>query len=228
LLSKGHIAPDSTKDKMKVCVFGGTGATGGNVIRVAISRGYDVIALARRPEILESQFPGIQVVSGDVFKQGSIRVAVADSDAVISTLGPVGRARETTIYSEGVLNIAETMRELGKRRLIACASLIALDPHPDASMPTVAFARLVLIPILGYQYRDAAKMKEKLSRVEDLDWTLVGLPRLTNGKATGRYRNSVGTPLHHPSTISRADLATYLVSIISDAATFGQWTEVSR
>ncbi|HXW94430.1 MAG TPA: NAD(P)H-binding protein [Nitrososphaerales archaeon] len=192
-----------------------------------MSQGCDVIAFARRPEILRSRFPGIQVVPGDVFKPESIGAAVVDSDAVISTLGPVGRARKTTIYSEGVLNIAKAMRGLGKRRLIACASLIALDPHPDASMPAVAFARLILIPVLGYQYRDAAKMKEELLQVEDLDWSLVGLPRLTNGNAAGRYRSSVGTPLHHPSAISRADLATYLVSIIDDAATYRQWTEVS-
>ena len=79
-----------------------------------------------------------------------------------------------------------------------------------------------------YQYRDAAKMKENLSHVEDLDWTLVGLPRLTSGKATGRYRSSVVTPLHHPSTICRADLATYLVSIINEPSTYRQWTEVSQ
>jgi len=212
---------------MRLCVFGGTGSTGLNVIRVARAEGYDVVALARRPEVLQSQFPGIQVFSGDVYRPESIKAALVNSDAVISTLGPVGRARETTIYSEGVLNIAEAMREFGKRRLIACASLIALDPHPDASVPTLAFARLILIPVLGYQYRDAAKMKEKLSHVEDLDWTLVGLPRLTNSSATGRYRSSVGTPLHHPSSICRADLATYLVSIINDAATYRQWTEVS-
>ena len=89
------------KDKMKVCVFRGTGATGSSVIRVAMSQGYGVIALARRPEILRSQFPGIQVVLGDVFKPESIRSAIVEGDVIISTLGPVGRARETTICSEG-------------------------------------------------------------------------------------------------------------------------------
>jgi len=98
---------------MRLCVFGGTGSTGLNVIRVARAEGYDVVALARRPEVLQSQFPGIQVFSGDVYRPESIKAALVNSDAVISTLGPVGRARETTIYSEGVLNIAEAMREFG-------------------------------------------------------------------------------------------------------------------
>lgn len=212
---------------MNLCIFGGTGATGSNVIRVARTKGYDVIALARRPEVLTTQFPDIKVVPGDVFKPETISGAINDSDAVISTLGPVGRARETTIYSEGVVNIAKAMQELGKRRLIVVASLIGFDSQPDVSWYTLVFGKLILMPILGYQYRDTARMKEKFIQFDDLDWTLVGLPRLTNGKAHGHYRSSIGKPLHHPSTISRADLADYLVSIIGETATFRQWTEVS-
>ena len=100
--------------KVKLCVFGGTGKTGSNVIRVAKSKGYDIVALARRPESLREMFPEIQVIPGDVFKPDTIRTALAESDIVISTLGPVGRARETTIFSEGVVNIAKAMEELGK------------------------------------------------------------------------------------------------------------------
>lgn len=212
---------------MKLCVFGGTGATGLNVIQVAKSKGYDIVALARRPEVLRDRFRDIQIVQGDVFKPDTIKSAIIDSDAVISTLGPVGRARVTNIYSEGVLNIATAMRSLDKRRFIVAASLIGIDPHPDATWFTFLFARLVLQPILGYQYRDTAKMKERLVRFDDLDWTIVGLPRLTNGNARGHFRSSVGAPIHHPSRISRADLADYLVSIINESATHRQWTEVS-
>ena len=212
---------------MKLCVFGGTGATGANVIQVAKSKGYDVVALARRPEVLRDRFPDIQVVPGDVFKPETIKAAIIESDAVLSTLGPVGRARETNIYSVGTLNIALVMKELGKRRLIVGASIIGLDPHPDATWYTVIFVKLILQPILGYQYRDTTKMKEKLIQFDNLDWTLVGLPMLTNGEAKGHFRSSIGKPLHHPSRISRTDLANYLVSIINEPATYKQLTEVS-
>jgi putative NADH-flavin reductase len=221
---------------MKVCIFGGTGATGSKVIEAAMGKGYDVVALARRPEVLASRFPDIRVVPGDVFKLETISAAIADVDAAISTLGPPARtlrsnlspaARKTTIYSEGVINIAKAMQGIGKRRLIVAASLIGIDPKPDVTWPTLFFAKLVLMPILGYQYRDTAKMKEELARFQDLDWTLVGLARLTNGEAKGRYRSSIGKPLDHPSSISHADLADYLVSIISETSTYRQWTEVS-
>ena len=212
---------------MKLCVFGGTGATGVHAIQVAKDKGFDVVALARRPEVLRSRFSGIQVVPGDVFKPETIWTAIADTDAVISTLGPVGRARETTIHSEGVVNIAEAMEEIGKRRLVVAASLVGIDPQPDVTWYTLVFGKLSLIAILGYQYRDTTKMQEKLAKCNDLDWTMAGRPRLTNGKARGRCRSWIGTPLHPPSRISRADLAGCLVSIINDTATYQQWTEVS-
>jgi len=211
---------------MKLCVFGGTGATGGHIINIAKSQGYDVVALARRPEVLKQSFPNIEVVQGDVFKPETIKAALVDSDAAISTIGPVGRSRQTDIFSVGVLNIANVMQDLGKRRLIVAVSLIGLDPQPDVPWHTKIFSRLILIPVLGYQYRDTEKMKEKILRLDNLDWTLAGLPMLTNDKPSGHFRSSIGR-LHHPSRISRADLASYLVSIINEPATFKQWTEVS-
>lgn len=221
---------------MKLCIFGGTGVIGSNVIRVARAKGYDIVALARRPEVLRSQFSDIEAVQGDVFKPETIKAAIADSDAVISTLGPhlrtlrshlIPARRKTTIYSEGVINIAKAMEETGKRRLIVAASLIGIDPKPDGSWPALIVVKLILMPMLGYQYRDTARMKEKLVEFQDLDWTLVGLSRLKGDETKGRYRTSIGTPLHHPSNISRTDLADYLVSVVSDAATYRQWTEIS-
>ncbi|MDG6996148.1 MAG: hypothetical protein JRN52_09495 [Nitrososphaerota archaeon] len=70
-------------------------------------------------------------------------------------------------------------------------------------------------------------MKEMAIHFDSLDWTLVGLPKLTDGNATDRFRSSVCAPLHHRSAISRADLASYLVSIIDQPATYKHWTEVS-
>jgi putative NADH-flavin reductase len=211
---------------MRLCVFGATGATGRNVIRVAKSKNYEILAVARRPEVIEALFPDIQIVRGDVFQPETIKSAIANSDAVISTIGPAGTEKGTTIYSVGDANIATAMQELRKRRLIVAASLIGIDPQPDASWGVKLFAKLILQPILGSQYRDAAKMTEKITRIDDLDWTLVGLPKLTNSKPKGSFRSSIGS-LHHPFQICRADLADYLVSIIDEPKTFRHWTEVS-
>jgi putative NADH-flavin reductase len=116
---------------MKLSVFGGSRGTGQQLIEKAVAEGHDIIALARRPEVLRERFPGIRVIMGDVFNLGSVMATVRGSDAVVSTLGFVGRSKETRIYSEGVLNVTRAMDQLGPRRLIVLAASQGIDPHPD-------------------------------------------------------------------------------------------------
>jgi putative NADH-flavin reductase len=211
---------------MKLSVFGGTGGTGLQLIEKAIVEGHEITALARRPEVLRERFPGIGVIPGDVFNLESVEAAVRGSEAVISNLGFVGRSRETTIYSEGVLNVARAMQELGPRRLIVLAASQGIDPHPDFPWYASIMMKLFVQPMFGFAYRDMAKMREQLAQ-SDMDWTLVGVPMLTNGPGRSRYKSSIGRPLHHAFRISRADVAQYMLSIINDRATFQKWTEVS-
>jgi putative NADH-flavin reductase len=166
------------------------------------------------------------VIPGDVFNLESVEAAVRGSEAVISNLGFVGRSRETKIYSEGVLNVARAMQELGPRRLIVLAASQGIDPHPDFPWYASIMMKLFVQPMFGFAYRDMAKMREQLAQ-SDMDWTLVGVPMLTNGPGRSRYKSSIGRPLHHAFRISRADVAQYMLSIINDRATFQKWTEVS-
>jgi putative NADH-flavin reductase len=79
---------------MRLSVFGGTRGTGLRVIEMAVAEGYQITALARRPEGLTAKFPGIRIVSGDVHSLELVKATVNHSDAVISTLG-VGSERMT-------------------------------------------------------------------------------------------------------------------------------------
>jgi NAD(P)H-binding len=155
-----------------------------------------------------------------------VRTTVNSCDAVISTLGFTGRSRQTDIYSVGVLNVARAMQELGPKRLIVVAASQGIDPHPDFPWYASAVMRLFLVPMFGAVYHDMAKMTDLITQT-NLDWTLVGVPQLTNSPGKGSYRSSIGKPLHHAVRISRADVAQYVLSIIGDATTFGKWTEIA-
>lgn len=74
-------------------------------------------------------------------------------------------------------------------------------------------------------YADMALMEAQL-RASDLCWTVVRVPGLTANAATGRYRVAE-PPLARPSTIARADLASYLVSILGDSTTYRKVMEIS-
>jgi putative NADH-flavin reductase len=56
-------------------------------------------------------------------------------------------------------------------------------------------------------------------RCRDLDWTAVRPPRLTNGPMTGRYRTALDRNLPHGLTISRADLADAMLTLLNQPET---------
>ena len=83
----------------------------------------------------------------------------------------MGEPGETKIYSEGVLNIARTMQELGTpNRLVVVAASAAIHPHPDISLPVSIMFRVFVKPRFDFAYRDMAKMASLITQT-DLNWT---------------------------------------------------------
>lgn len=206
-----------------ICVFGASRGTGAHVVRLARERGFDVRAVVRNPAAM-AEMAGVTVMQGDVYDVASVSRAVSGVDAVISTIGPTERAPSTTIYSVGVLNIAKAMSGGSSGRLIAVDGL-GVDPNPDLQWHYALAMKLIVRPLFGFAYRDAAEMERRLAAL-DLNWTAVRAPQLTDAAARG-VRSAIGSQLHHGSAIGRLDLAGYLLSIIDDPKTFRTWTEVA-
>jgi putative NADH-flavin reductase len=57
---------------------------------------------------------------------------------------------------------------------------------------------------------------ERIFRESELDWTIVRPPRLTNKPYTGKYRVREGHLPRFGLTISRADVADFLVKTVED------------
>jgi hypothetical protein len=73
---------------MRIVVLGATGATGRQVVTVALERGHEVVALARRPDALSGPaHDRLMVRQCDVHTAGTVTTACRDADAVISALG---------------------------------------------------------------------------------------------------------------------------------------------
>lgn len=85
---------------MKLVVFGATGGTGRQVVAQALSAGYTVTALARRPEALAIRHERLTVLCGDVVEPATLVQPLAGQDAVVSALGARTRA-PTTVFSAG-------------------------------------------------------------------------------------------------------------------------------
>jgi uncharacterized protein YbjT (DUF2867 family) len=56
-------------------------------------------------------------------------------------------------------------------------------------------------------------------RDSDLDWTIFRPPSLTDQPAQGTYRTAIDRNLPHGFSISRADLAACMLTLLDDPAT---------
>ena len=208
---------------MKLIVFGATGGIGRNIVEQALNAGHCVTAMARDPSALAIEHPNLKIVKGDVFQPATFDKAMQGQDAVLSAIG-TNSTKPTTVYSEGVSNIMEAMHRNEVQRII-CISASAVETSPRLSFPLLMVTKL-LQRILKNMYRDLLKM-EQVVKQADINWTIVRPPRLTNGNLKSQYRFAVNEWLSHCLSISRADVAQFMLRHINDMNTYRSVIEVA-
>jgi nucleoside-diphosphate-sugar epimerase len=139
---------------------------------------------------------------------------------------------EAGITSRGTRAIIQAMRATGVRRIVVVsAAPIGTVPSPGFQNPPQHdpgdgfFMRYLLSPltkvVLRRHYADLALMEEML-RDSGLDWTVVRPPRLTDKPLSGRYRTAFGQNLRGGLTISRADVAHLMLSVLERPESIGR------
>ncbi|MFJ4671913.1 NAD(P)-dependent oxidoreductase [Kitasatospora purpeofusca] len=211
---------------MNIVVFGATGGTGRHFLELAAEAGHSTVAFARDPLALADARPST-IRQGDVLDPDAVARAVEGADAVVSALG-IGYSRAaTTVYSAGTDHILKAMRATGVSRVV-CVSTTSMSPVPWRAAPFQrALTSWVLHPMLRRPYADMARMERFLLEDTELDWTLVRAARLTGGRARGRYRTAVGRRLPGAWSISRADLAHYLLAALQEPAVRREVVEIA-
>jgi len=213
---------------VKLTIFGSTGGTGRQLVTQALAAGHHVVAVARRPEAVTTTHERLRVVRGDALDPSSIEKAVTDADAVVSALGIGYRRTATQVYSVGTMNVMAAMRKgnAAGRRLL-CVSTIGLVIPADGPVLQRLIFRQVLHRLLRKPYEDMSRMEHAVRR-SGLDWTIVRAARLTNGPHTGRYRVAVNQGLPGSWSISRANLADYLLAHLGDRTSYQATVEVAN
>ncbi|HEX3444802.1 MAG TPA: SDR family oxidoreductase [Chthoniobacterales bacterium] len=186
---------------MNVFILGATGGIGSALVEQALEHGHTVTAFVRSPEKITQSQPNLRIQQGDPRQTDPLAASMAGHDAVLSALG-VRSLGKRTLLEDCVRSTVEAMRRSGVRRLlIVSAALLFPDAGPLA--PPLRF-------ILHYNIVDSKAM-EQVVAASDLDWTIARPPRLTDGKHTGRFRVEVGRLPKNGFSISRADVAHFLL-----------------
>lgn len=202
---------------MKLTVIGGSQGTGARLAALALEAGHEVTVVSR-----SGRGPaGTRVVTGSATDPEVVRPAVDGADAVVVTVGGAKGARRQR--TEVTRSVVEAMSGTGARRLIVQSSLGAGDSGTQMPLPLRLLMKVVLAaPLADHDAQETAV------RESGLDWTVVRPTGLTDKTGTGRWRaHEVGDGGRLGGTIPRADLAAYLLEVVSDDSLVGRAVGIS-
>ena len=207
--------------------MGAAGGIGRQAVEAGLAAGYRVIAVLRTPAKLQLVHPELTIVKGDVLQPGSFESYLSAGVVVVSAIGVSGVLKgdkPKTLYSHGAVQLLEAMRRKGARRaFFVSASAVEISPV----MPALArfAAKYILGRLLRHMYADLRRMEIEVKK-SDLDWTIIRPPRLTNGAAKEQYRFSVNQWLKNALSISRADVAHFMITHSGDKDTYRGLVEI--
>lgn len=199
---------------MRLVVLGAAGGTGRQVVAQALAAGHEVTAVARNADALAGFRSTCTVVTADVERIDTLPAAIEGADAVVFAVGSPNRST-TVVYSDGIRNVLDTMRDTGVKRIVTISSS-RIDLPKQAPFVRRMMVRFVIEKIFRNTYLEMLRMEDEL-RHSDMTWTMIRSSKLCDGAATGKYRTSAEGFLLNERPLRRADLADYLVKHIDDA-----------
>ena len=201
---------------MRLLLVGATGGTGRLIFREAIAAGHEVVALVRNEE-KAAALTGATLIQGDARDSAALARALGGCEGVISSLGTkLSPFREVTLLSTATDALVKAMKTESVRRLVCITGLGAGDSRGHGGF---VFDRLILPLLLRNVYADKDR-QEAIVRRSGLDWTLIRPMVLTDKPATNRVEAIVDLARVHGGSISRHDVARFVVTELAE----GRWT----
>ena len=205
----------------KVLIIGASRGIGLETVKAALLAGHNVRALARSAARIPIQNPGLDRVAGNALDRSAIRSTLDGVDVVVQTLGvdvaPRSIFERTTLFSQSTRIIVDAMKAAGVKRLIAVTGLGAGNSRGHGGI----IYDSVVFPLLLKRVYDDKDVQEWIIKSSGLDWTIVRPGLLTNRPATGHYRILTAAEDWRFGTISRADVADFIVRQIDDRKLIG-------
>lgn len=191
---------------MRVVVLGAAGGVGGHAVRLAVGRGHEVAAVARRPG---APADGVTWTAADVRDTAALAPAVDGADAVLwcvgatKAVGDVGRTALPPLVAE--------LEKRGVRRFVGVSGAGAALPGdrrgPGATVLSAVFHRLMREQVADKEGEYAALA------ASGLDWTQVRPSRMADRPGTGRYLLTDVAPGLSGAALAKADAALAMLDL---------------
>ena len=207
---------------MKLVVLGATGGTGMEIVHKALDLGHSVTAFVRTPDKLKKFADRITIVSGDLLNSTELAEVIEGHDAILSGFGPRYPVSKSDAHLLQHFSIALTSAMLHVRIRRVVIESVAFLFKNSIFPPAYVLGRLFFSGVVA----DASAM-ENVIQTSGVDWTIVRPPELTDKPFTGKYRVREGHLPNFGLSISRADVADFMVNAAADATTVGKIFGVS-
>jgi len=187
---------------MRLTILGATGGIGRLLLPLALDQGHEVTAFARAPEKIARPSARLRVIGGDLFDADQMASAIHGSDVVLSAFGPT-TLRRTHLRRDFGRVLVQAMRSTGLDRFIhvSTAFLFGEGGPIFAVMSNTLFRNVTI---------DHRNSEQELAQ-PDLAWTILRPPRLLDAPATGHPRVVSGHLPKGGFSISRADVAAFML-----------------
>lgn len=202
----------------RVLIIGASRGIGLETVKRALEAGHQVRALSRGADTIPVQDDRLEKIAASALDATAVARAVAGVDAVIMTLGTTNLLDPGRLFSDATRILIDAMRGAGVKRLIVVTGLGAGDSRGRGG---VLYDWLFFPIVLSRVYADK-DVQERMVKASGLDWTIVRPGMLTGGPLTRRYR-VLGDPSDwRAGSISRADVADFLVAQVEDRDWLGR------
>ena len=198
----------------KILVLGATGGSGQLIVSQAVARGYDVTVLVRSAEKARD-LRGAKFIVGDARDETALRQALKGRDAIVSALGTAASPfRAVTLLSTATRALVSAMKAEHVSRLVCITGMGAGD---SAGHGGFLFDNLIFPLLLRKVYADKDR-QEAIVRESGLDWVLVRPSVLNNKPSRNAIRALTDLSDFHGGSISREDVARFVLDQLRDDA----------
>ena len=214
-----------------IAVLGANGRTGIEIVKQALEKGWVVKALVRDKQKIKLANPNLHVVEGNPMRIDEVTKVVEETDAVSVALN-IGRKTDLPpskvvspldLLRVSLDNTINAMQENGVKRVITVSAWGTGDSYKETNW---IFKFLIKKTNVGVAYA-GHEDQERLLRKSGLDWTSVRPVGLSNSEKQKSVRVSIKGDKKLNMTISRKDVARFMLDIVDDEKYYQQEPSIS-
>jgi putative NADH-flavin reductase len=197
-------------EPLDLLIFGGTSGIGLETTKLALARGHRVTSITRRPERMVIEHENLLNLKGDITDRSSFNHLFAGKSAIISTIGLKPNNKEVRVYSQGMTNVLAAASDAGVNRILTITGIGAGDSKGHGGI----FYDQILNPLLlKADYADKTR-QENILKSSDSSWTIVRPGFLIDAASSKDYRVLNNTEGLVSGSISRGDVAHFLMAAL--------------